>query len=302
MNIEETKLFYLLYNFIMRIEVDILNIFKYVSKIELEDRVVDHLRETEVELMNFIKKLYLISDESRDVFLFDAMVKENISSFELENGLYSPTVVNYCQGKLSENSDFTEEMIKNLNKCVLEGDKKESEGYRNVIAWVGCKDNKLGIENARYVAPPPSEIDDLMKQFVNYCNLNDNFNPIIKSAIIHILFIKIHPFADGNGRTARIIHHHKLTELINNKYGTNFNWPIINLSKGLDLTRGNYYEKENNIIFDESETNYESWNSWFDYILNKIDDNLFYYISRMEEMKERFEDIDNYKNTKNKNS
>lgn len=277
-----------------------MNLIEFVNKIKLSKNLLEHLKHTEGELLHFIEELYNFNDVAIEIFLFDAMIKENISSSELERGLYSPSVVNICQDKLKENrSIINKEMICDINKCILidngcEGYANFGE-YRNVLAWVGTKNGKPGIENARYVAPGPEHIENLMNQFYNYINTIDNQNIIIKTAILHILFIKIHPFSDGNGRTARIIHHHNLTQLINLKYGTSFQWPIINLSKGLDLTRGNYYTCENDIIFDIETDNFESWNRWFDYILNKIDDNIYYYRESLRNEKERLGQIENNK-------
>ena len=57
--------------------------------------------------------------------------------------------------------------------------------------------------------PPqdPEEIKDLMtnlEKFINDKKSND-FDPLVKMAIIHYQFESIHPFYDGNGRTGRII-------------------------------------------------------------------------------------------------
>ena len=45
-------------------------------------------------------------------------------------------------------------------------------------------------------------------------------NPFLASSLIHLLFLRIHPYTDGNGRTARILHNIKFTEMINKLYGT----------------------------------------------------------------------------------
>ena len=47
-----------------------------------------------------------------------------------------------------------------------------------------------------------------MEQFIKFYNEDNIQDPFIKSAMVHIIFIKIHPFSDGNGRIARILHHH----------------------------------------------------------------------------------------------
>ena len=39
----------------------------------------------------------------------------------------------------------------------------------------------------------------------NTPGINTDTNPVIKAAALHFLFAYIHPFADGNGRAARIL-------------------------------------------------------------------------------------------------
>jgi len=275
-----------------------MDLFKYTECIKIEDSVLEHLLDTKEELSIYMRELSCLNEQALDIFLFDAMVKENISSSELENGLYTPSVINFCQDKLNDKKcKLTIEMIKEVNTCVLHDCDSEIEGgnFRDTIAWVGTVNGKPGIENARYIAPHPILVPGLMEQFVEYVNTKSELDPIIKTAIIHILFIKIHPFVDGNGRTGRLLHHHCLTQFINQEENTNFNWPILNLSKFLDLTRGNYYTCENDIIFDMETDNNQNWNNWFNYILNRIDDNLFYYRQSLKNSQERLEKIGSVK-------
>ena len=59
--------------------------------------------------------------------------------------------------------------------------------------------------DAEYVAPPEYELEPLMADLVNYINGSSSHDPIAKAAIAHVQFVTIHPFEDGNGRTARAI-------------------------------------------------------------------------------------------------
>lgn len=54
-----------------------------------------------------------------------------------------------------------------------------------------------------FVAPPENMVPTLMKDLFNWLK-NDKETPLlIKSCIFHYEFVFIHPFGDGNGRTAR---------------------------------------------------------------------------------------------------
>lgn len=65
-----------------------------------------------------------------------------------------------------------------------------------------------------YMPPEAKDVPILMKEFVDWIN-EDNEIPIpIKAGIAHYQFVTVHPYFDGNGRTARL-----LTTLILHKHG-----------------------------------------------------------------------------------
>lgn len=58
-----------------------------------------------------------------------------------------------------------------------------------------------------FVAPPPHMVSGLMKDLLTWAKKNEDLlHPLILSAIFHYEFVFIHPFADGNGRMARLWH------------------------------------------------------------------------------------------------
>lgn len=58
-----------------------------------------------------------------------------------------------------------------------------------------------------FVAPPPHLVPDLMNDLFSWMKKNKNkVHPLIMSAVFHYEFVFIHPFSDGNGRTARLWH------------------------------------------------------------------------------------------------
>ena len=61
-----------------------------------------------------------------------------------------------------------------------------------------------------YIPPEYSEVLDLLNELIQYIN-ESNDHPLIKAAVIHYQLVTIHPFEDGNGRTARIISNYYLS-------------------------------------------------------------------------------------------
>ena len=58
-----------------------------------------------------------------------------------------------------------------------------------------------------FVAPPPHMVEKLIKDLLSWVKENEGVvHPLIMAAVFHYEFVFIHPFADGNGRMARLWH------------------------------------------------------------------------------------------------
>jgi Fic family protein len=101
---------------------------------------------------------------------------------------------------------LTEELICELHKIITDqvSDEHNIPGrYRNGIVYVGDK-----AHGGRYTPPKIlPDIKNLMKEFISWINSDEilNMNPFIRAAMAHYYFCTIHPFWDGNGRTARLL-------------------------------------------------------------------------------------------------
>lgn len=64
-----------------------------------------------------------------------------------------------------------------------------------------------------HICPPPEQVNELMNQLFNWMKKCKNkLHPLILSSVFHYEFVFIHPFKDGNGRTARLWHNVILSE------------------------------------------------------------------------------------------
>ncbi len=50
------------------------------------------------------------------------------------------------------------------------------------------------------------KVPEYMKKLIAFINADDNINDLVKAAIIHFYIAFIHPYFDGNGRIARLLH------------------------------------------------------------------------------------------------
>lgn len=101
---------------------------------------------------------------------------------------------------------LSESFIKEIHKTVtykLNYDSCIPGAYRNHIVKVGDK------QHGGVNTPPKclKDIQNLMGEYIKWFNSDviQELSPIIRSAIAHYYLALIHPFADGNGRTARLI-------------------------------------------------------------------------------------------------
>jgi Fic family protein len=141
---------------------------------------------------------------------------------------------------------LTEEIIKELHKIITSNVLLENNipgQYRNEMVYVGDK-----AHGGKYTPPKIlADIKNLMAEFVNWINSEEikRLNPFIRAALAHYHFCLIHPFADGNGRTARIIEALLLQTSnikyapreISNYYYRNVDDYYISFSKSINLKK-----------------------------------------------------------------
>lgn len=120
--------------------------------------------------------------------------------------------LDYVEKLIKDKSVLTEDNIKYIHALVSGGSnsklkKNEYRQAQNVIT-----DSLTG--GIVYMPPEAKDVEGLMKEFVRWINSDDDIPVPIKAAIIHYQFVTIHPYFDGNGRTARL-----LTTFFLHRYG-----------------------------------------------------------------------------------
>ena len=99
--------------------------------------------------------------------------------------------------KLSQRSaPLLETEILDIHRLILTGIQSEAAGqYRTV---------RVRVAGSERIFPNPVKVPDLMYDFVQTVNA-DITHPVLQAATAHYHFVAIHPFIDGNGRTARLL-------------------------------------------------------------------------------------------------
>lgn len=93
-----------------------------------------------------------------------------------------------------------------------------------------------GKEKIHYEAPPASILENEMNEFLNYINTNNEYDSLIKAGIVHLWFVILHPFDDGNGRIARALTDMILARSDDSKFR------FYSMSSQIQKNRKSYYE------------------------------------------------------------
>lgn len=113
--------------------------------------------------------------------------------------------LNFLEQKAGAGAAFSKELILEVQALIEKGASKEKIGLRGAMPpgfLFAVYDSESG--NADYIPPEYIDIPDLLDELVNYVNTTDD-HPLIIAAVVHYQLVTIHPFEDGNGRTARLM-------------------------------------------------------------------------------------------------
>jgi Fic family protein len=155
---------------------------------------------------------------------------------------------------LGKKTEITENSIKKIHEILVKnvrGGTLEPGKYRKVQNYVM---NSLTGE-VLYTPPPPSIVPRLMKEFVEWINKEKELSSVLLSGISQFHFVHIHPFLDGNGRTARV-----LCTLILYQNGYDFK-RLFSLSEYYDKNRPKYYDAIQSVR--ENEMDMTGWLEYF---------------------------------------
>lgn len=144
--------------------------------------------------------------------------------------------LNLLEEKLKKKEPFSKELILEVQALVEKGASKEKIGLRGAMPpgmLFAVYDSQSG--QAEYIPPEYADIPGLLDELVTYVNTTED-HPLIIAAVVHYQLVTIHPFEDGNGRTARL-----LSGYILDYYGYGFNG-IGSLEEYFAYDSNEYYE------------------------------------------------------------
>ena len=190
-----------------------------------------YLHELDLNLGGSLQTENLIPVQEKDRYLVNSIMEEAIASSQIEGAVTTRKVAKEMLEKNHHPKNKSEQMIVNnynTMKWIVENKNREmsmdfllqihkiitTDTLNNEEDEGSLRKNddiKIYDETNEIFYTPPSHkyLNKLIREFISFANdLNSDYvfiHPIIKGIILHFLIGYIHPFVDGNGRTARAV-------------------------------------------------------------------------------------------------
>ncbi|MDP2492739.1 Fic family protein [Shimia thalassica] len=202
-------------------------IFGTPSRINLRQDTEQLLEQVDTEIKEF-NKLRPLSSDVKDRLKMAFLPDRVTSSLNMEGIVATrrQTLAIMDSMTLQESASKSEQEVLNalgadeLTIDAAEGSEKLSENLiRQIHAKIedcvgespGCyRQRDVKISQALFTPPTHMDVPALMSEMVGIYLEDDTAHPIVRSAWLHNRFTHIHPFLDGNGRTARLLQDYTL--------------------------------------------------------------------------------------------
>jgi Fic family protein len=104
------------------------------------------------------------------------------------------------------------------------------------------------VSGSKFIPPHAIELDILLREFFEWYNQNKNkLHPVHLAALVHLKFVTVHPFGDGNGRISRLLMNYALNK-------NNYPMLVIDYSE-----RNSYYNALERSQLDKDENIFTLW-------------------------------------------
>ncbi len=176
--------------------------------------------------------------------IFEGKKVKGINQDDEKELLNYKKAMDFVSKYFGKDDPINEGIIRELHKILVKGvrgGQADPGNYRKIQNYLVNSRTREVI----YTPPTPLDVPYLMQEFVKWINLIclrpwdkhvEELSPILGAGISQFQFVHIHPFIDGNGRTARL-----LSTLILYKTGYDFK-RLFTISEYYDKDRPAYYK------------------------------------------------------------
>lgn len=265
---------------------------RYIFHFTITKNMLALLHDFDMNLGGSLGTKSIIPAADKNYYLISSIMEEAIASSQMEGASTTRRIakdmlrkrlkpINKSQQMIVNNyetiskiskdkqADFSIERLLEIHRSIANKtlDNPEDEGVFRQNDDIFVVDGITG--HVAHTPPSFKEIDTMIKdlcEFANSDNRENFIHPIIKGIIIHFVLAYIHPFVDGNGRTARSL----------------FYWYMI--KKGYWLTE---YLSISRIIY----TNKKAYEKAYQYTEHDGNDLSYFIQYHLDVMKKAFEEL-----------
>ncbi len=182
-----------------------------ITQCDEQKRKIDSLRPIRAQELENLKSFYKVGQTFSSNALEGNTLTEIETKVIVEDGLTvsgkplkevyeasgNADAFDFMMGLASGNLFSEVEMLKIHEIFYHRIDQKAAGKYRDI---------KVFLSGTDVILPDPKDVPQLSKKFIkDIKEKSKTLHPIELAAIVHNEFVTIHPFTDGNGRTARLL-------------------------------------------------------------------------------------------------
>lgn len=180
-----------------------------------------------------IEGTHLSLDQSERLLAGEKM--GNVDAEDVRELMNYKKAFEFVSEYVASQGSINERLIREIHRRLVEevrGNTAQPGHYRLIQNYVANSKTKEII----YTPPGPYEVPQMMADLVSWLQNERNIPPVLIAGIAQFQLVHIHPFLDGNGRTARL-----LSTLSLYRSGYDFK-KLFTISEYYDRNRQNYYE------------------------------------------------------------
>ena len=189
--------------------------------------IQEALHDFDIRFRDVLSSAKTISEKNRQYYQISSIMEEAIASSQMEGANTTREVAKEMLQKQKKPKDHSQQMIlNNFNTIIYLSSRKEESLSADLLLDVHKHITEKTLDKTEYegrfrtddsvvvqngitgeiVHRPPtwSLIEPSVKSICDFINEDEQFvHPILKAIILHFMISYLHPFIDGNGRTAR---------------------------------------------------------------------------------------------------
>ena len=181
--------------------IDYFPLEEYISRIKLLPKLLEHLEETNKEFDRYMQKLSQYDEEyiiNYWIYLqyIELISNQKIECIKREDNLLGDKQIFF------DTLGISHKRIHALHNFIIEGEMPPSYTYRSTEVKVSKK-NPDGSESIFWRGVNAKDVNKFMSDFINIYKQGGTSliysNPFLASSLVHLLFLRIHPYGDVNG-------------------------------------------------------------------------------------------------------